>query len=523
VEKSSLLSLRWNLSPATRLAIGLVSLMVSLVLLADFFTGILTNRNIEAKRQRATMSQLVTGDIALMLERQNFDSLQSHLESVMHREPNLLLAAVRSGDGTLVATAGNPRYLQPFDLQAPSTLEYIRTPLLMDGAPWGDIEFAFKPVFPMTFKAWSEDPLIGGFVLIGTVGFVVFRLYLRRMLRYLDPNSAVPEHVRTAFDTLTEGVLVLDKDGKIMLANKAFRALHPDEVDRLSGVSADSLPWLCAGLSTVGPTLPWIAAIANKQAQLGHPFQIDVPFHGRRELIMNCSPITDEEGEIRGCLATFSDVTELQERTERLRIANDELAASQEQIRIKNEELTRLATRDALTGCFNRRALMTESELRIAEAKLHGTPLCCIMGDIDHFKKVNDTYGHGVGDLAIQAVAKAMERCLRNGDILGRYGGEEFCIMLPNTSLPQALEIAERLRMEVEATAGSSIREPSGIKITSSLGVSELVTSMTAPSALIDLADQALYRSKQTGRNRVTSWAEMASSVSKTEAAAAHA
>ena len=228
-----------------------------------------------------------------------------------------------------------------------------------------------------------------------------------------------------------------------------------------------------------------------------------------REVVMNCSPINDGFKRSRGCLVTFSDVTELHERTEGLRIALAELHASREEIRLKNEELTLLATRDALTGCLNRRAFLTESERCMDAATRAEAPLCAIMCDVDHFKSINDRFGHGGGDEVLKAVARALARGLRTGDLLGRYGGEEFCIVLPDANLEQALAIAERLRADVEANAGSAVRQFADVKVTMSFGVEQFGTDAAQFAALVDRADQALYHSKESGRNRVTAWGRM--------------
>jgi diguanylate cyclase (GGDEF)-like protein len=128
------------------------------------------------------------------------------------------------------------------------------------------------------------------------------------------------------------------------------------------------------------------------------------------------------------------------------------------------------------------------------------------MGDIDHFKRFNDVHGHAVGDKVIQAVAKALGSKLREGDVLCRYGGEEFCIVLPNATAEQAAAVAERARETVEAHAGESIRSADVGKVTSSFGVATLKLGSATLDALVDRADTALYTSKNNGRNQVTVW-----------------
>jgi len=122
------------------------------------------------------------------------------------------------------------------------------------------------------------------------------------------------------------------------------------------------------------------------------------------------------------------------------------------------------------------------------------------MTDIDFFKSVNDRYGHATGDQVIKTVADVLKNCSRDTDIVGRYGGEEFCVILPNLDLEKAAQVAERIRNAIEKISCS------GVKITVSMGVSSLKQSTNKPDELINQADKALYAAKKSGRNRVVTW-----------------
>lgn len=165
------------------------------------------------------------------------------------------------------------------------------------------------------------------------------------------------------------------------------------------------------------------------------------------------------------------------------------------------------ATLDALTGLNNRHQFHTRLHSEIANAKRQKTSLCCIMTDIDFFKSVNDTYGHAVGDCVLKTVAKAIKKELREYDIPSRYGGEEFTIILPNTSLEEATVVAERLRSQIEKKKINiedyRIEGVSSINVTISVGVSVYNNSMKEPDELYRAADGALYKAKEGGRNRV--------------------
>ena len=497
-------------SPATRVAIGLVALMLSLLLLSDVFvSGFMPDRQEEAKRHRLLAAELIATQVAQAVRDHRDDDLRALLAASVRRDPQLRSAAVSTEAGML-AVAGDHAHQWQLGAGAPSTLDNLRVPLFSDGQRWGELQLAFVAWSPRTFGQWLGAPVILGLMLMAGLGFIAFQLYLRRAMRYLDPSAAVPDRVRTAFDTLVEAVLVLDTAGRIMLANKAFQGLGPAEDGgrSLIGASVAELPWLTAGLP-VEFGLPWERAQETNRPVLGIEMQVGTGTARTREVVMHCSPINDGFKRARGCLVTFTDVTELHERTEGLRIALADLHASREEIRLKNEELTLLATRDALTGCLNRRAFLAESERAIEAALAAPSPLCCIMCDVDHFKSINDRFGHGGGDEVLKAVAKALGRGLRTGDLLGRYGGEEFCVVLPGASLEEALVIAERLRADVESNAGSAVRHLADVKVTMSFGVEQLGAEAAEFAPLVDRADQALYHAKQNGRNRVTAFAAM--------------
>lgn len=163
-------------------------------------------------------------------------------------------------------------------------------------------------------------------------------------------------------------------------------------------------------------------------------------------------------------------------------------------------ELEFLATRDPMTGALNRRAFFARAEVEWAWAMRSKRPLAVIASDIDFFKKVNDTFGHHVGDLVIKDYANRSGASLRIPDILARFGGEEFVVLLPDTGGKEAVQVAERIRREIEAR-----HDPALPPYTVSLGVA-VITEAGSPvdlEALLAQADAALYRAKQGGRNRV--------------------
>ncbi|GAB3089829.1 sensor domain-containing diguanylate cyclase [Lysobacter terrae] len=165
------------------------------------------------------------------------------------------------------------------------------------------------------------------------------------------------------------------------------------------------------------------------------------------------------------------------------------------------EELARQATTDELTGVRNRRSLLETARQEFTRANRYQHPLSVLMLDIDHFKSINDRYGHDVGDKVLRAVADACRRELRDSDVLGRLGGEEFGVVLPNTSRDGAMAVAERLRVRIDALR---LGGDWGGNITPkvSIGVA-CIQGATRIEAVLKRADQALYAAKAAGRNRV--------------------
>lgn len=156
---------------------------------------------------------------------------------------------------------------------------------------------------------------------------------------------------------------------------------------------------------------------------------------------------------------------------------------------------------DAMTGLHNRRYFHDAARRLLSSASRHDFPVSVIIADIDHFKKVNDTYGHDVGDRALQAFARSLLNAVRTEDVLARFGGEEFVVLLPRTGAAQACQVAERMR---EACAGIRVPTRRGeVSFTASFGVAS-VDDFTDVDVAVKLADSALYRAKADGRNRVT-------------------
>jgi diguanylate cyclase (GGDEF)-like protein/PAS domain S-box-containing protein len=193
------------------------------------------------------------------------------------------------------------------------------------------------------------------------------------------------------------------------------------------------------------------------------------------------APIRDGYGQIIGLLPTAVDITERKNL---------------------EDELQRQAHLDYLTGLPNRRSFMEQTEVEMSRTQRYDNTFSILMLDIDYFKQINDAHGHQAGDLVLKRLSMIFQEVLRNVDIAGRLGGEEFAIALPETGIEKAVEVAERLR---EIISSTEVSLPAGLQIhfTVSIGIAALVDKNANIETLLYEADKALYRAKQTGRNKV--------------------
>ncbi len=272
------------------------------------------------------------------------------------------------------------------------------------------------------------------------------------------------EKLTTVLQGAGEAVVAADAMGQIVLANEAARDMlgKTEEEIRAGGI---------VGLA--GQPEQFQAMLDTREDH--EPALIR---YGGKFLLASVSSIRDDDGAVIGSAALLRDVTH-----EQTILA----------------ELQRLSTTDALTNVFNRRHLDDTLKIELERAKGNALPMSVLMFDADHFKKFNDTYGHDQGDRVLKMVGAVMRETVREYDVPCRYGGEEFTVILPNTGPDEALGVAERLRLAVEAM------RVDGLKVTISIGIASFPTiAVDAPEQLIAAADTALYHSKENGRNCCT-------------------
>ncbi|MBW1686545.1 MAG: sensor domain-containing diguanylate cyclase [Deltaproteobacteria bacterium] len=496
-----------RLTPVLRISLGLALLTCSIIVLLDLL-GLVPEPRDAALEARIQLCETLAAQTTPAIAKDDFASIRSVLLVAVRRNDDVLSAGLRAANGRLLVSAGSHRERWDPDHEARSTATHVQIPMFKGATRWATLEVRFRGITTIgatgLLGALWQRPLIRLVMLVGVLGFATYLVYLRRTLRHLDPSAVIPARVQAALDVMAEGVLLLDQEERIVLANQAFAARLGRTPKSLLGVKASTLGWQAPGPGASLPEFPWWDANREARTSTQTSLCFEETPGNKRIFAVHVSPVLDGWGKPKGAIATFDDVTELEQKTAALEKAMTELEKSQGEIRLQNEELETLAKRDPLTGIANRRAFMEWFELQFASTKREGRVLSCVMADIDHFKRINDAHGHATGDEVIRRLAELLATAVRSSDAACRYGGEEFCIVLTGVKSEAATQVAERLREKMRSPGFARV------PFTVSFGVASTASGASTLAELLEQSDRALYASKEAGRDRVTRWEDIA-------------
>jgi diguanylate cyclase (GGDEF)-like protein len=268
-----------------------------------------------------------------------------------------------------------------------------------------------------------------------------------------------------------------------------------------------AVPRILTALSAMMDKRLSLADSQSPDAGQSHAIRLSVP---RIAIVsVDGKPFTDAERTVvQEVFAVIQMADESNAKYEELETRLISLQRENVDLVVKNRALSEVSTRDTLTGLYNRWYVLETIDSEINRSLRHGSPMSVLMLDLDHFKLINDTYGHQVGDQVLQWVGKTLKESCRVYDVPGRYGGEEFCIVLPETKVGSTSAVADRIKAKMETTT-LRIGDAS-LNITASIGIAGVDANPSAellsPGALIDRADRALYSAKHLGRNRIEFW-----------------
>lgn len=494
---------RFLLSPLVRISFGLVMLTISLVLIADF-AGFIPNEKKAELQYRETVAEALAVQLSTTLINQEFEGVRNTIDTVVNRTPSILSAAIRANDGSLLFESGPHQGFWTLQSSEHSTTDELQVAIFDENGRWGNTELRFSPLSSFGQTLSNRQSLLSFTLFMASVGFFVYMAFLKKAVHELNSDEVIPERVSKALDTLTEGILIVDDKDFVVFSNASFATLCGLSRDNIVGKRSIDLNWNLEREDGEKDDLPWHNIISGSPPLKGAYVNL-ASTHGKRlHLAVNATAIGGDEAQSQGMLITFDNVTDIEAKNDQLQKTLGKLQQTQKEVTEQNEKLQILATRDSLTNTLNRRSLFQGLESLISETFWEDNDLSFVMIDIDFFKRVNDNYGHSTGDKVIIFLAECLRKHARSTDMVARFGGEEFCMVLPNTPIEEAMQIAETIRHTVETDHGGDYEK--SLKITASFGVSTLSQTASNGETLLEQADQALYVAKNQGRNRVIRW-----------------
>ncbi len=314
-----------NLTAASRITIGLVCSMVGILITANFL-GLLPDQTVVITQGRAQLTESLAFSTSLLLSNNDRTGIEQILRNVATRQKQVRSLGVRRADGVLVVAVGDHDTMWPASMGDNSNASFMQVPLshTADGI-WGKLEISFLPLDSGRWYAFLENAQLQLLLFVAVSGFFSFRLFLRFVLKNLDPSRAVPRRVREALDILNEGLMIVSLDDRILLANNALARTARCSADSLVGRKAGEMSLIRTDGST---TMPWTECGLAERPVSGVTMDFLDPSGEKRTFKVNCSPLFGNEGKIRGVMVSLDDVTQLEKNKIDLKIAKDEADAA---------------------------------------------------------------------------------------------------------------------------------------------------------------------------------------------------
>ncbi len=309
------------------IALGLASLLATVVLAASM-VGLIPDRIGAVRDGRAALAETLAADATALISQQEIARLEAILRFVVKRNPDILSLAVRTIEGTNIVTVGDHATWVPME-QVHSTDSQIQVPILAGGQRWGQLEIRYRPLVPSGIAGFLANPLVRLVAFTAVVGFAAFYFYLGRVLSHLDPSRAIPGRVRGALDTLTEGLLMIDRKQNVVLANKAFAKFVDKSADSLIGYQISKFEWLTPqGAPLAREAHPWVSTLLKGAVESNGMINLRDSGGGLHTFIVNCAPVFSGGAKPAGVLISLDDVTQLEENKVELGKAKEKAEAA---------------------------------------------------------------------------------------------------------------------------------------------------------------------------------------------------
>ena len=334
-----------------RISFGIASLIVS-ILFAAHALGLIPDRDGAILSGRKSLCESVAIAASLAVMNHDDKAVGETIRAVAERNHDILSAGVRGPDGRLKITVGAHEASWGGYRAKTSTATHMHLPIAIGDRPWGRLEFCFRPVTGSVAADWMGGSIVPLVIFVAACGSIATYLFLRSVLKKADLGKArvVPQRVRDTLNTVMEGVLVLDREQRIALANDSFGRMLGKDPSALRGVKASDLAWAWprAAHDTGAAPLPWARSILEGTPQRGTVLDLLDSADGRRKVSVNSTSILGDDGSCRGALATFDDLTPVEAMNGRLRVLLKRLKRSHHKIRRQKTALQARSRRPRL-------------------------------------------------------------------------------------------------------------------------------------------------------------------------------
>jgi len=489
--------------PTLWLSFALVSVTLAVALIA-YVLGLMPDGHKAELNSRAKVAESLAIQMAGAANRNDTTTLEETVRTVVERNPDVLSAAMRNNSGKIIVSSGDhdEKWVQPDD--GKSTPTHVTVPLVGADGEQGRIEILFGP--PSAGARYFGIPLslilFMGFMTAS--GFTGYFFLLRRTLHELDPGRVIPERVQKAFDTLSEGVIILDEKERILLINSAFEEFYEDKNDTLIGTKINTLPWRMVDGSAQAGGYPWHTALREGREMREDLLSLRTRSGEIHNFNVNATIIAGDNGKAIGAIVTLKDMTSLKLSKEELQKTADQLKVTEEEIKRQKDELAYLTQYDPLTGCLNRRAYYNRLETDLDKAAELNSNVTVVMIDLDNFKTINDDFGPASGDKIISGVAEILKNACGDNHYVSRTGGDEFCMTLLGDDKSSVGTFGEAIRETILDESHNLL--PGGVRITVSIGIADKPAGECNAHKIVHRANSALNAAKKRGRNNVTNW-----------------
>ncbi len=480
-----------------QIAIAQAFLLASIVILAAI-CGLIPNRRAAEMQGRAKLCEALAVNTAILVNREDIRSLEAMLQTVVARHPKMLSVAVHKTGGSRIVEVGDHSANWNPIADEVSIETQLSVPIRSGNVKWGAFEVRYEPLSVKGLIGFFFDPTFHLVSFVSGVAFVFNYFYFARKLQDLDPSKAVPERVRGALDTLTEGLLVVDKNERIVLANQAIADSLGSKPEKLVGNTVDQLPWISLDDAHIETKRPWAIAIQERERQPGVVMGLQSP-RGIRTVMAHAAPVLGPAGDLHGVLTSFEDITELENAKSELRRSKDAADAAN---RAKTDFLANMSHEirtpmNAILGFTDimRRGIATvESQRREYLNTIHasGQHLLTLINDILDISKIE------AGGLELEITPCSPHKLLSEVVSIMKGRAEDKDIYLRFRSeggLPETiLTDPTRVRQLVTNLVGNAIKftEEGGVDI-----VAHMVQRNGHPHMAIDVIDTGIGMSQE--------------------------